>query len=264
MDHPIETLGDRVEVRNYGMGIVKYVGRTHFATGFFIGVELDRPLGKHDGLYDGKRYFHARDQHAIFVRPPRLSRPAVTSKFSVAFQNGLVLEVLPPSDGTPLIENDILARVKFVAENCKRELKYLEKGDDSTTIEKPAAGLVSEPIKAPNMDEPSEKEEMDDSSSDEDRIEELEAKERRILELEDEVAEYNSQLASTKKELQNKTKSIARLEKKCRDLKFAWDESLELKEKIKNLEYQILYGDGEKDEEIQRLQKEISTTKSSQ
>jgi len=65
-------IGARVHVRNYGLGTVRFNGEAHFAPGFFIGVELDKPFGKHDGFYDGKRYFHARPKTGVFVRQRRL------------------------------------------------------------------------------------------------------------------------------------------------------------------------------------------------
>ena len=37
--------------------------------GDFLGVELDQPLGKHDGTLEGVRYFTAKDGHGVFVRP---------------------------------------------------------------------------------------------------------------------------------------------------------------------------------------------------
>jgi len=65
-------IGATVLVRNYGPGTVRFNGETHFAPGIFIGVELDQPFGKHDGFYDGKRYFHARPKTGVFVRERRL------------------------------------------------------------------------------------------------------------------------------------------------------------------------------------------------
>merc|ERR1719285_821500 len=66
-------IGTSVHVRNYGPGVVRFAGETHFAPGFFIGVELDEALGKHDGFYDGRRYFQARPNTGVFVRERRLS-----------------------------------------------------------------------------------------------------------------------------------------------------------------------------------------------
>lgn len=39
------------------------------ATGVWVGVELEEPLGSHNGTKGGKQYFPAREGHGIFVRP---------------------------------------------------------------------------------------------------------------------------------------------------------------------------------------------------
>ena len=53
-------LHEKVTVNtNRGMqsGVVRYMGRTEFADGQWIGIELDEPYGKNDGSVSGKRYF---------------------------------------------------------------------------------------------------------------------------------------------------------------------------------------------------------------
>ncbi|KAK3835444.1 MAG: CAP Gly-rich domain-containing protein [Linnemannia gamsii] len=60
----------RVEVSG-NLGYVRYVGQTSFATGRWVGVELDFPRGKNGGVVEGKRYFDCRAQHGVFVRPPQ-------------------------------------------------------------------------------------------------------------------------------------------------------------------------------------------------
>jgi len=75
-------VGTRVDVRNYGRGVVRYKGETNFGPDCFFGVELDEPCGKHDGFYNGKRYFHAKPQTGVFVRAARLSLLADSSKDS--------------------------------------------------------------------------------------------------------------------------------------------------------------------------------------
>lgn len=46
-------VGDRCEVEpGEKRGVVKFVGRAeNIAPGFWIGVQYDEPLGKHDGTY---------------------------------------------------------------------------------------------------------------------------------------------------------------------------------------------------------------------
>jgi len=75
-------VGTRVDVQNYGRGVVRYKGETDFGPDCFFGVELDEPNGQHDGFYDGKRYFHAKPRTGVFVRAARLSHLADSSKDS--------------------------------------------------------------------------------------------------------------------------------------------------------------------------------------
>ena len=64
-------LGDRVSVtgpngtRNYGTLLFK--GNVQFAPGIWAGVELDRPVGRHDGTENGVRYFRCRLNHGVIV-----------------------------------------------------------------------------------------------------------------------------------------------------------------------------------------------------
>lgn len=54
-------------------GTVRYVGPIDFADGVWIGVELRSPKGRHDGVVQGKRYFNAKPEHGVLVRPSRVS-----------------------------------------------------------------------------------------------------------------------------------------------------------------------------------------------
>ncbi|KAJ3300892.1 hypothetical protein HDU76_005977 [Blyttiomyces sp. JEL0837] len=69
-------VGDRCEVEAEGglskRGCVKFVGLTDFKPGFWVGVEYDEPLGKHDGTVDGIKYFTSKAKHGAFVRPSKV------------------------------------------------------------------------------------------------------------------------------------------------------------------------------------------------
>uniref|UniRef100_A0A8D0CDG6 Kinesin family member 13A n=1 Tax=Scleropages formosus TaxID=113540 RepID=A0A8D0CDG6_SCLFO len=55
-------------------GTVHYVGGVEFAPGIWVGVELDLPVGKHNGTVQGRVYFRCPPGRGIFVKPSRLSR----------------------------------------------------------------------------------------------------------------------------------------------------------------------------------------------
>lgn len=69
------SVGSRFEAevdRMTRRGVVRYIGKTRFKPGFWVGVEYDEPLGKHDGTVDGEAYFNCRPNHGAFLRPDRI------------------------------------------------------------------------------------------------------------------------------------------------------------------------------------------------
>ncbi|CAL1677356.1 unnamed protein product [Lasius platythorax] len=66
-------VGESVLVRPYSYsGVIAYVGSTEFASGTWIGVELDAPTGKNDGAVNGHKYFTCRPKCGIFVKVDKL------------------------------------------------------------------------------------------------------------------------------------------------------------------------------------------------
>ena len=49
------------------LGILKYIGTTHFADGEWCGILLGEACGKNDGSVRGVRYFRCKNKHGIFV-----------------------------------------------------------------------------------------------------------------------------------------------------------------------------------------------------
>ena len=54
------------------LGILKYVGTTHFADGEWCGILLDEACGKNDGSVKGVRYFRCKNKHGIFVHSQKV------------------------------------------------------------------------------------------------------------------------------------------------------------------------------------------------
>lgn len=64
--------GDRCQVLVDQMlhrGTVFFVGETEFKPSIWVGIELDEPVGKHNGSVQNKEYFKCREKHGIFLRP---------------------------------------------------------------------------------------------------------------------------------------------------------------------------------------------------
>ncbi|XP_052179888.1 tubulin-folding cofactor B-like [Diospyros lotus] len=67
-------VGDRCQVEpGEKRGVVKFVGRAEtLGPGFWIGIQYDEPLGKHDGMVKGTRYFDCPPLHGAVVRPDKV------------------------------------------------------------------------------------------------------------------------------------------------------------------------------------------------
>ncbi|CAN0194929.1 unnamed protein product, partial [Ectocarpus sp. 12 AP-2014] len=66
-------LGSLVKTKSGQVGTVRFCGLTEFATGLWLGLELDSPEGKNDGSNQLKRYFTCPEQHGLFVRPTNVT-----------------------------------------------------------------------------------------------------------------------------------------------------------------------------------------------
>uniref|UniRef100_A0A8C0GLN6 CAP-Gly domain containing linker protein 3 n=1 Tax=Chelonoidis abingdonii TaxID=106734 RepID=A0A8C0GLN6_CHEAB len=67
-------IGDQVLVAGQKQGIIRFYGKTDFAPGYWFGIELDKPTGKHDGSVFGVRYFTCSPKHGVFAPPSRVQR----------------------------------------------------------------------------------------------------------------------------------------------------------------------------------------------
>ena len=60
-------------IHNKEMATVKYIGHADFAPGIWIGLELKRQLGKHNGMVKDRRYFSSKEGHGVMVKPRNIS-----------------------------------------------------------------------------------------------------------------------------------------------------------------------------------------------
>ncbi|XP_057328265.1 kinesin-like protein KIF13B isoform X4 [Microplitis mediator] len=90
-------VGESVMVRPYSYcGVIAYIGPTEFASGTWIGVELDAPTGKNDGAVNGQRYFTCRPKCGIFVKVDKL----IQDRRGRALRSFTKQEVAPPPSST--------------------------------------------------------------------------------------------------------------------------------------------------------------------
>ncbi|KAG5041411.1 hypothetical protein JHK85_013887 [Glycine max] len=87
-DHVKIDVGSRCEVEpGAKRGVVKFVGRAEsLGPGFWVGVQYDEPLGKHDGMVKGVRYFECPPSHGGMVRPEKVKAVDLSKGLIVAFE----------------------------------------------------------------------------------------------------------------------------------------------------------------------------------
>ena len=66
-------VGTQVVLDHDAVCTVKFVGRTMFGGGKWVGLALPVPAGTHNGTVDNVVYFRTKANHGVFVRPSRLT-----------------------------------------------------------------------------------------------------------------------------------------------------------------------------------------------
>jgi len=61
------SIGQKVETSGCN-GVIRFIGTTQFASGNWIGIELERPVGKNNGSINGVEYFSCNALYGVFVR----------------------------------------------------------------------------------------------------------------------------------------------------------------------------------------------------
>ena len=112
-------------------GAVRFIGVTAFASGYWVGVELESGVGKNDGSVLGQRYFTCAPQTGLFVRAcqvehePVVVAPDVRSSSS----SGAGHAVPPPPPPLPPSEQVFcLLKIKVASamERLHRQLDMIE------------------------------------------------------------------------------------------------------------------------------------------
>mmetsp|Transcript_15518 Transcript_15518/g.27553 ORF Transcript_15518/g.27553 Transcript_15518/m.27553 type:complete len:657 (-) Transcript_15518:94-2064(-) len=79
-------VGQHVTLDDGRVGHVKFIGNTSFASGEWVGVELDSPLGKNSGTVAGVKYFGCKPSHGSFVRRGSVKFADDSSKAKKTFE----------------------------------------------------------------------------------------------------------------------------------------------------------------------------------
>ncbi|EXX79593.1 Nip100p [Rhizophagus irregularis DAOM 197198w] len=144
------TVDARCEIQGK-MGTIRFVGPTEFATGKWVGVELDEASGKNNGSVKGKHYFDCKPNHGVFVRASQIKflNSAVNSPQSQ------VPSFAPPND--PNISNgrSILRPPSIVGNmriNTSGIPNHNRKGPNSPTMGRFSSRGLNSPTFSRNSD----------------------------------------------------------------------------------------------------------------
>lgn len=135
--------GQKIELNDLRIGVVRYVGTTSFQTGEWVGVELEQASGKNDGSVQGKRYFECRPGHGIFCRATGINRvleeakPKAKPAANGAPTKGRPSSIQGPSNG---------ARRQTLQQDPARRASAVP--GTPTPAARPASGIRS-PMKSP-------------------------------------------------------------------------------------------------------------------
>uniref|UniRef100_A0A7S0U557 Serine/threonine-protein phosphatase n=2 Tax=Hemiselmis andersenii TaxID=464988 RepID=A0A7S0U557_HEMAN len=61
-------VGQKVVILGKRKGTVRFIGSTAFGPGEWVGIELEKPTGSHDGGVNGQRYFSCPAGHGVYVQ----------------------------------------------------------------------------------------------------------------------------------------------------------------------------------------------------
>jgi dynactin complex subunit len=95
-------IGDRVLVKGKYSGIVRYIGDLDsnlINSKTFVGVKLDDPVGIHDGIHKGKRFFKCPPSHGVFVPINQVDIISIPGKRKASSSNSATTELCQERKG---------------------------------------------------------------------------------------------------------------------------------------------------------------------
>ena len=129
-------VGNQVLIGNKMMGVVRFVGHTHFAAGLWVGVEIGVPKGRNDGSINGHRYFSCDSGHGLFAPPHKLTVISDESKVE--------------NSETENIFEQVISDIEEVEEN--EELREEEPEEDVRKHEEGTTGMQENYIERDDSD----------------------------------------------------------------------------------------------------------------
>lgn len=142
-------VGDRVIVSTLGAlgnrrAVVRYIGKTPIAPGYWIGVEYDEMQGKNDGSVKGERFFQCSADHGGFIRPS-------FCKIDTRPPPGVIEAIAAAQAAAEAEVNKVLAPPKVAKKRSKRPDRP-SAASASAAANVPAAQSDNAPAAAPSAE----------------------------------------------------------------------------------------------------------------
>uniref|UniRef100_M4C0L7 CAP-Gly domain-containing protein n=2 Tax=Hyaloperonospora arabidopsidis (strain Emoy2) TaxID=559515 RepID=M4C0L7_HYAAE len=134
-------VGARVTFGANKTGIVRFIGETDFASGQWVGIELERPEGKNNGELNGRVYFTCAPNHGLFVKHSMVRSivspsPVIGSHTSQTRQPlaNSSSRVSEPKPRTSLIAPSTRSNVSLMAAAARSRLSLDRRTSDSSRM----------------------------------------------------------------------------------------------------------------------------------
>ena len=126
-------IGDKVVLESIQkVGKVKFIGRTHFASGIWVGIELSDPSGKNSGIVHGQKYFSCKPSHGLFVRPNSCSIAGASAVTDVSENKGIFRK--SSEEGTPQKSKSVIWSDSVVEIQDNTETEKLDESFEAESV----------------------------------------------------------------------------------------------------------------------------------
>ncbi|OQS55165.1 CLIP1 [Ecytonucleospora hepatopenaei] len=78
-------IGENVTINGRFSGVVKFIGKIDGKDGIWVGLELEKPVGKNNGSYKNKKYFDCKENHGVFIRYDKIKQQQNEEKENSSF-----------------------------------------------------------------------------------------------------------------------------------------------------------------------------------
>ncbi|WUR03553.1 restin [Vairimorpha necatrix] len=125
-------IGKKINLFKDCIATVKYIGNLEGEEGIWIGLELNQPIGKHDGVHKEKRYFTCEEKCGIFMKESKLRENVQVTNISQISNNKQDLDYEYENNVQKIIKDSVYkAKIKKMkTENKKTQEKLKQENEN--------------------------------------------------------------------------------------------------------------------------------------